>query len=116
MSDRWNISDDNGRMRERIAVVERNLQYLQEAINTLKLGQAENRAYSERSFNEVLQAQAELKREVTDLKLALATRPTTTSEQNRVFVVVLAIGFVVSVLVIVMLMLWVRLGTVGVHF
>ncbi len=117
MSDRWGPAfEENTKLRERVAVLERNLTYLQETIVALRTGQAENRAYSERSFAEVLRTQNELKQEIADLKIAVASHPIPTDEQNRIFMVVIAIGLGIAILIIVLLMLWVRLGTVGVHF
>ena len=111
MSDRgWGSIEENTRLRERVAVLERNLLYLQETITSLQNGQTANRSYTEKSFREVMDAQNELKQEIAALKLAFATRPIPTLDQSNVQRWVMGIGIGFALLIVMLLMLWVRLG------
>jgi len=107
--------DENARLRERIAVLETNLATLQAAIKSLTEGQAGNRAYTEKSFAEVIQKQNELKAEITDLKIVVASRPIPTVKQTELTRAVIGIGVGIAILVVVLLLLWVQLVRMGVH-
>lgn len=108
--DRWGRGE-NANFGERIAVLETKFAALQDAIDTLNRGQLANRAYSEKSFNEVLTAQGELKQEIADLKIVVAAKATPILDSSRLYTGVILIGVGIAVLAVLLLMLWVRLGS-----
>lgn len=103
MSDRWAF-DDNGKLRERVAIIETTVSSMRlemdRRFNQLAEGQASHRAYTET--------------ELTSIKVLLrGTMPQTLDAS--LYRITIAIGFAVAVLIIILLMLWVRLGTIGIH-
>jgi t-SNARE complex subunit (syntaxin) len=118
MSDRqqWGQIEETNRLRERVTVLEQKLSYLEQIINALRQGQSENRAYSEQRFDELKKAQEDVKADIRDLKTAISNRVVLTTDETGTRRIIIGIGFTVAVLVVVLLMLWVRLGAAGIHF
>jgi len=106
----WDSQHERTRLYERVAVLERNLQYLQESISSLRTGQDTNRAYTERGINEIKEELGEMRRELTDLKIAIAARPELSPQPSNVRTWIIGIGAAMAIIIVLMLMLWVRLG------
>lgn len=106
----WGLSEENTRLRERVAVLEQNLRYLQESINTLAKGQQDNRAYTEKRFNEALELQSEMRKEIADLKVVFAARTSASPEQTSTRNYIIAVGAGIALLIVMVLLLWVRVG------
>lgn len=102
-------------LRERIAVLETNLSAMQANIKALAEGQAGNRAYSEKSFNELKTALAEMREELSDLKVVVTSRAIPTDGQKQTQRYVIGIGILLALLIMVLLLFWVRLGSMGIH-
>lgn len=113
--ERWGEFDENAKLRERIAVLETNLSAMQTAIRNLTDGQNANRAFSERNFNDIKLEIAEMKTELSDIKIVVSSRSSPSDGQRQMQQLVFGIAILFAVLVIVLLLLWVRLGTMGIH-
>lgn len=115
MEREWVNRDENAKLRERIAVLETNLSAMQANIRSLSEGQSANRVYSERSFNEIKVEIAEMRAELSDLKAVVTAKAVPTDSQKQTQRYVLAIGVLFAVLIIALLLIWVRLGSMGIH-
>lgn len=111
----WRQGDDNAKLRERIAVLETNLSAMQTTINRLSEGQTANRAYSEKSFGEIKVELVEMRAELSDLKTVVTAKTIPVDGQRQTQRYVLAIGVLFAVLIVVLLLVWVRLGVMGIH-
>jgi chromosome segregation ATPase len=107
--------DEISVLRERIAVLETNLSAMQANIKALTDGQNANRAYTEKSFNELKDAFAKMHEELSDLKLVVTSRAIPTDGQKQTQRYVLAIGALLAILIMVLLVIWIRLGYMGIH-
>lgn len=113
MSDRWGQQSDKlQNAMERIAVLERDNRYLQEAIAALQRNQADNRAFTEARFNQVMTELADVKSHIGDLRLTIAAKPTISPEQEFTRRGLIGIGISLGLLIIVLLglavLLWVH--------
>jgi hypothetical protein len=95
--------DEISVLRERIAVLETNLSAMQANI------------YTEKSFNELKDAFARMHEELSDLKLVVTSRAIPTDGQKQTQRYVLAIGALLAILIMVLLVIWIRLGYMGIH-
>lgn len=111
----WVQRDENAKLRERIAVLETNLTAMQASIRSLSEGQTANRAYSEKSFTEIKLEITEMRTELSDLKAVVTAKAMPTDSQKQTQSYFLAIGFLFAVLIVALLLIWVRLGSMGIH-
>lgn len=107
--------DENAKLRERIAVLETNLSAMQANIKALSEGQNANRAYSEKSFGEIKAELAEMRAELSDLKTVVTAKAVPVDGEKQTQRYVLAIGVLFAVLIVAILLVWVRLGAMGIH-
>lgn len=112
MSERqaWGQIEETNRLRERVTVLEQKLSYLEQIITALRQGQADNRAYSEKQFSELKQAQEEVKGEIRDLKTAISNRVVLTTDETGTRRLIIGIGMALAVLVVMLILVWIRLG------
>lgn len=106
----WDGSSEKTRLYERVAVLERNLRYLEESIASLHQGQAGNRAYYEKASAEIKDELHGMRKEITDLKIAIAARPELSQEPNSTRAWIIGTGAGMAILIVVLVLLWVRLG------
>lgn len=106
----WNDQFERTKLYERVAVLERNLRYLEEAIASLTQGQASNRAYYEKAAAEIKDEIGGMRKEITDLKIAIAARPELSQEPNSTRAWIIGIGAGMAIIIVLLLLLWVRLG------
>lgn len=100
MSERWGSFQEVARLGERLTALETTLPHLridmERRFDQLSNNQIMNRAWTEKQFEE--------------LKVAVAARPVASATEKRVELIVAGIAAGIVILIVLLFLLWLRLG------